>query len=489
MRFRMRFSLLTLFLFVPAYASANIYSFQLTKTNEKWQCKATIETSPNPIQIAVAVQGNTGGDAAVKLNAKVDLETGTPLTGSLMKLTLPGVTDVWQLRHSSMESTAKLVTIDGSVDGINIEACTSSVAAGGEQPTPPVSRAKITALDFAAAEWLATHSWKFDLLRAEIAREQPKYRLDRIVFLPHLPSGAKAPSYPTSISEQDIGQVVMVVPDEEGAGGFAGAVDWSLTRCESIPLYRVYGSIEGLATAQSTAAAKRRKPRFTLRRIGHTMSCGADALGYTLIVTSESGVAGDPMQFTVPVRPVYHLGATGIFGYDFTNQSTFVVRNGKIDEVKDRVGTGLLVGGTYFVNGVDFGNMRWYNYFANPFVVVSLESPKDRFVVGAALTQRGGISLALGVAFNHVSKLASGFAEDKDFTGEGDIPLDKEWRHGFYVGVAVDDKLFASFKKLKAGGTGGGTATPSAEEGAKKNQAEEDKKQAEENKKKDGANQ
>jgi hypothetical protein len=33
-------------------------------------------------------------------------------------------------------------------------------------------------------------------------------------LLPHLPSGAKAPSYPRSISERDLAQVVMVVDDQ-----------------------------------------------------------------------------------------------------------------------------------------------------------------------------------------------------------------------------------------------------------------------------------
>ena len=135
-----------------------------------------------------------------------------------------------------------------------------------------------------------------------------------------------------------------------------------------------------------------------------------------------------------------------------------------------------------FVNGVDYGDMRWYNHWFNPFVVVSLAAPKDRFVVGTALTYRGGISLAIGLAFNHVPTLATGYSADKEFSGPGDIPQDRKWAKGFYIGIAVDDKLFASLSKLTKSGTGGGSAPESVE----KAKAEEKKGGEEEAAKKKG---
>lgn len=470
MIWRMRFSLLSLAAaaVIPASASADTFSFTLAKANDAWTCTPQRRETAEPIAVAVAVRGKLA-DAAVKLTATVDWASGEPLKGALVKSTLPGDEDVWRLTHDSTETKARRVTIAGTIEGKTIDKCTAEGAAAAESPRPPVSGSKMTEQDFAAADWLATHDYEFDLLRAQIARENPKRSLAHIVFLPHLPSGAKAPSYPTSISERDLAQVVMVMDANTVS---ASAVDWSLTRCESIPLYRVYGSIEGLGSPQSAVAAKA-TPRFTLRRIGHPMSCGADALSYSITVSASGGTAGDPIASTVPVRPVYHLGATGVFGFDATLTRTFVVRDGKIDDQPDRVGSGLLVGATYFVNGVDFGDMRWYNYVANPFVVVSLEAPKERFVVGTALTERGGISLALGLAVNHVSKLASGYSVGQAFTGQGDIPLDKEWKYGFYIGVAVDDKLLASFRKLHGGGTGGGSAAADAEAAAKQKQAAE----------------
>jgi hypothetical protein len=465
----MRFSLMLIFLSVPAAASADAFVFKL----EKGQCTGIVQPANEPIQVAIAVSGVT----EVKLTAQVDLEGGDPLEGTLAKSKAPNETDIWRLEHKSKELKAKFVTITGSVDGKAVE-CKLSGSKSEPEPSRSVSSASMTTADFAAAEWLDSHDERFDIIRDVIAKQNPKWPLGRIVFLPHLPSGAKAPSYPTSISERDLAQVVMVVPDVPAGSGSGGKVEWALTRCEAIPNYRVYGSIEGLAEAHAAVPGKD-EIEYKLVRIGHTMSCGADALAYSVAVTSDKGSAGETNQSTVPVRPVYHLGATATFGYDRTMQSTFVVRSGKIDEVPDRVGPGLLVGATYFIKGVDFGDMRWYNHLFNPFLVVSLEAPKDRFVAGTALTYRGGISLALGIAFNHVSTLASGFSEGQAFDGPGDIPLDKKWKKDFYIGVAVDDKLLASFRKLKKSGTGGGTAQPGAAEDAKKKQAEEEAKKKE----------
>jgi hypothetical protein len=39
------------------------------------------------------------------------------------------------------------------------------------------------------------------------------------------------------------------------------------------------------------------------------------------------------------------------------------------------------------------------------------------------------------------------------FSGEGDIPQNKKWERGFFIGVGVDNQLLSSLRKLKKTGT------------------------------------
>jgi hypothetical protein len=458
---------------LPSPALADVYEFKLLMTKGEASCTGVLaRTTDLPVAVAIAVPSEGVQDANVKLEGRIDLAEGAPVTGPLTKATGPGSAGVWRFVHDSKASKAKVVRITGTVESRKVDC---EVAEGDTRTPPAGGTVSMAQRDFQAARWLDDNDLKLDAIRARIKTQNPKWPADRIVFLPHLPSGAKAPSFPFSISERDLTQVVMVVPTVEGRAVLA--VDWTLTRCESIPNYRVYGDIGALAKGEARVLEDD-VIHFEIVRIGQTMSCGAEALMYTLTVTSAGDPAGRAVQSTVPVRPVYHLGATAMFGFDRTMTSDFKVRDGKIDEVPDRIGPGLLLGATYFVKGVDFGDMRWYNHVVNPFVVVAPGAPADRFVVGTALTYRGGISLGVGMAFNHVDVLGGGFTAGQDFAGPGDIPLDKTWRRGFFIGIGVDDKLLSSFRKLQKSGTGGGSGQAGAANAAEKKlaAAEEAKK-------------
>lgn len=427
-------------------AQADVFEFKLQQAQGVWTCASQVTPTAEPLKVQVSLPPTAPAGDTVKLAAELTLAAGSPLTGVLTKKA--GSSNEWEVVLSTTETKATLGTLSGTIDGAAVK-CEAKPKDPPVTP-PPASRARMTADDFAAADWLDDHDAALAAIRARVAHQNPKWPASRIVLLPHLPSGAKAPAYPTSISERDLAQVVMVVPVRDDR-----TIDWSLTRCESIPNYRVQGDIPSLAGLQ--AATGKRPRQFMVVRGGHALSCGADSLEYGLTITPKGGESLPAVVSALPVRPVYHLGATAMFGYDATKQSTFSIRDGKIDEAIDRVGPGLLVGGTYYINGVDFGDMRWYNHIFNPFLVVSLAAPKDRFVAGTALTYRGGISLGLGVSFNHVPVLPSGYTAGQAFEGSGDIPQNKVWKKGFYIGVAVDDKLFASFRKLSKSGTGGGT--------------------------------
>jgi hypothetical protein len=384
------------------------------------------------------------------LKATVTPVEGAAIAGDLVRSDAPaGGGNLWTFLPAPDIARASKVALAGTIE---MQALSCEKAAEVKPDTPsPVSRVAFTAFDLAAASWLDTAPGQKALydVRLLVERDHPDVSPADIKLLPHLPSAAIAPSYPTSISERQIGQVVLVVPPND-----TSSVEWALTRCETIPNYRVNGDF---ASLQAEGVA------FKVIRIGQALSCGADKLEYSMAVRSNPAVNTVPVTTTLPVRPVYHLAPVAVFGFDTTSQSTFQVREGKIVESVDRVGPGLLVGGSYFINGVDYANMRWYQHVANPFVAISLAAPKDHFVMGTTLTYRGGISAAIGVGFNHLSVLPAGYSVGQLFTGQGDIPVDKKWKYGLYVGIAVDDKLQASFKKLTKGGTGGGTAPSSPE--------------------------
>jgi hypothetical protein len=469
-------SSLVLLIGLPAVSRADTFSFALKRSASAWECSASTRSTTQAIQVSVSVPTDVTSAEAVKLTAVVDLASGGPLQGSLVKIEDPEG-NIWRFAPTTTEAKATKVVVTGNVDNAKVE-CTFEPPASPPSPPSPQSGATLTQEDFSAAQWLDENDAQLAAIRLRVQRQNPKWPADRIVLLPHLPSGAKAASYPASISERDLAQVVMVVPDVVGVGTGA-SLTWSLTRCVSVPNYRVQGDFAALAAGQAAVEARR---EYKLIRVGHVMSCGADALQYSLLISSGADTSKDPIVATLPVRPVYHVGATAMFGFDMTEQSSYVLRDGKIDEVIDRVGPGLLVGATYFVKGVDYGDMRWYNHYLNPFVVFSLEAPKERFVIGSALTYRGGISLGLGLAFNHVPVLASGYTPGQAFAGPGDIPQDKKWVRGFYIGIGVDDKLFTAVRKLTKNGTGGGTNPGSAEQAqaAEKKTAEEEKKKADE---------
>jgi hypothetical protein len=434
---------------LTAIGYADTFEFRLQKQADKWSCTSSnLQEGAGNVRVNVLLTSETPVNAVVLKATVTPSAGGAAVVGNLIKSDAPGGGNLWTLPSTPVIAKATEVALSGTVEMQDI-ACEKAATTNPQspQPTPApvaISRNAFSESDLAAASWLDGDQGQNALraVRKVVERENPSVSPTDIKLLPHLPSGAKAPSYPTSISERQIAQVVLLVPPNG-----TNAVDFTLTHCEPIPNYRVSGDIAALQANQVD---------FKVVRIGNVLSCGADKVEYSMTVRNATAVS-EPVTTTLPVRPVYNLAPLATFGFDMTSQSTFQVRDGKIAESVDRVGPGLLAGASYFINGVDYADMRWYQHFLNPFVAVSLAAPKDHFVVGTALTYRGGISLALGVGFNHVGILSNGYTVGQPFTGQGDIPQDKVWRRGFYIGVGLDDKLYASFKKLDKGGTGGGT--------------------------------
>jgi hypothetical protein len=154
------------------------------------------------------------------------------------------------------------------------------------------------------------------------------------------------------------------------------------------------------------------------------------------------------------VRAVYHLAAVAIVGFDSAKITTFDTALNDDDErvitsSYDRNGLSVVVGGQWMIGGVDYENMRWYNYFANIFVGVEAAHALQGTVTGVAITPTGGISLALGLSIHKNRQLTGGRAEGDVFTGEGDVPTTLGWKKpalGFFLGLTVDHRVYTALK-------------------------------------------
>jgi hypothetical protein len=296
-------------------------------------------------------------------------------------------------------------------------------------PVPPTTGGPTRADDITASSWLEQNSTLLSALRARVAGMNPKWSADRVVLLPHLPSGAIAPGYPASISEREVGQIVMVVPSTG-----AGSVEWLFGTCRTGSGQERPAQGRTEVRPFGTASAE---PSYGLVVIGSPLTCAADTLTYSLAVTPDAMSATQRTMASVTIRPVHHLRAGGIAGYDFTTRSSFQIDAGRIDQEVDEAEPDILASVTYHVKGFDSGDLRWYNHVLNPFVGVSLRAPSRRFVVGTALMHRSGLSLGLGVAFNRVSVLDDGYVPGDVFDMPGEIPQRNTWKAGLYVGVGV----------------------------------------------------
>jgi hypothetical protein len=279
-----------------------------------------------------------------------------------------------------------------------------------------------------------------------------------IKFLVHLPSGKAVYASPGAITEGDPYYIAMLLPkSEQGLPGL------EVKPCEDVNYFRTTADNSSKSTKESSEQIE-----FKLVPLGRVVQCGAGKLEYTVTPISAYAAANpEPTddhsrnrptngQAYLKVRPKYHLAATAVIGYDFANRTKFEkVQNPQfstagglnniIGEYDERVGMSAYFGGTWMIGGVDYGNMHWYNYFANPFIAVDLSSPTSDVVIGTGITPIGKISLAIGVSLHKGQRLKSGYQVGQVFNGDGDIPTESTWnvvKPGFFIGIAIDQNAF-----------------------------------------------
>jgi hypothetical protein len=323
----------------------------------------------------------------------------------------------------------------------------------GPKPADTSARQK---LDQRAYKWL--HSAYGDnavkVLEDRFKNEKKK----KLSLLVHLPSGAPAPPSASSFRENTPLQAVIIVPTE----GFEDSVGLSVTTCEGTQAFRVKPSTPaGPAAVATKHSGPFTRDEFFLFPIGRWFKCGAGVANYDLNFGSGEGEQTVPSKLRM--RPVHHLAATVVVGYDWGREVGYETRAGldaagnaiaTVDDYKQPVGIAAYVGATWMVGGVDYEHKRPWNYFGNVFVAVDPQAPTKHAVAGLAITPTGGISLALGVGL-HKGQTLRGYEVGQRFEGDGEIPTRETWkgvRAGPFIGVTLDSNVYEALKTKLDGG-------------------------------------
>lgn len=305
-------------------------------------------------------------------------------------------------------------------------------------------------------------------------------------LLVHLPSGKVAYPSPSGITEGKDYQVAFILPVDE-----AGLPGVNVTQCDDVDPFRT-NLTEDKNKEQNADLVKRAmaESRFKLVPVGSWFSCGAGHLKYDVtpieayapaVAAGDGGKqagavgkdpAGDAAKAAVAtgavdikVHPRYHLAAVAMVGWDSAKTLKYekqrdpsaadpATASQLVGAVDGRIGATWYVGATWMIGGVDYQDMRAYNYFANLFVGVNPSSPLDDVVVGLALTPVGSLSVTGGLSLHSGTRLKSGYKANDKFTGDGDIPVERSWSTysaGFFVGASIDSNIWsalvAKFKK------------------------------------------
>jgi hypothetical protein len=407
------------------------------------------KTDPTRPACDLAADGKPSrtGSLQVRFTLKDQVTLSSVTTAPSVPVVQPpdGTDPVATIDVKSMKDTDALtltaVTDKGPVD------CPSVRALADRAPAPQPAAGAAAPDDRAASRWwLSDHG--ASALDALKRRGKQRGLPDDARFLVYLPSGQPAFPTPTSLREGTPVQIVMIQPVQ---GGPTVAV--TTKSCAAFKAFRVAGddgtTKQGGDGGLDPATAVR--PEYELAAVGPYLRCGAGSLAYDL--TFKPGAADAvTVAHTLEVRPEYSFALLTTLGFDSTISHDFqavpAMGGGSTVAAKhDRVGPSILIGGQWMVGGVDYTDMRWYNYLLNPFIAFDAASPLTGFVVGDTLTIRGGISLAFGLAAHRGTRLKG--VQLGDALSGGDVPKDDTWheqRLGFFIGAAFDSKVFEALK-------------------------------------------
>jgi hypothetical protein len=405
----------------------------------------------------------SGGAAIVSLAAtsgitltSYDVAAGAPVQNDVP---LQGSTSPWTVQLTGISGTSLTLAVHTTEKGASGPAGSATCKANnvidtakrapppGAQPGVDPSRDLL-----ATAWWLSYGAAAREALRKEGGKDGGGFPHDT-QFLVHLPSGAPAFPFPSSVREGTPLQVAVIVPV-----GQTSPIDIAVTSCADIQTFRLKPSDNGEGKQSAAVPDESRGPALgaaVLVPVGATFKCGAGTASYTLkFGASDTGTSSTT---SLRIRSVYHFAATFVLGYDTAPTRTFgTSAQGaaqSVTELDNNVGLGAYIGGVWMVGGVDYEDMKPWNWFLNPFIAVNPTSPTKDAVAGLALSPTGGVSLAVGVSL-HEGTALNGYSVGDPFTGSGTVPTRDTWaamKPGFFIGAAVDSNVYNAVKAL--GGT------------------------------------
>lgn len=439
--------------------------FTLLQPADPTEFKLRLAAVQGNLKCYVDSDASTGSSIRAKVTVPEEHTVSSLKVGTIDPVRPEGVLTRAMLREDKHEVSIKVKGVDHPIS-CGTFSLFAKVAPGKATETKGDDKTNIdTSLDAAALRW-----WKNNAVseRAEaiammsdtgyggpLGKRIRRGDQRKFVLVVHLPSGAPASPFPSSVREGTIVQVAVLHPKKGAQAKRSYRLD--VESCAAVERFRLDLDADAATQPKVQGALPEEDDlKFELLPVGQWMRCGAGPLEYKLTPGSDDGQGFNEQATSttqLEVRKVYHLAATAIVGFDTTKlptfglneQTTMGVTTRTVNETSPFAGTRVLLGAQWMIGGVDYEDMRWYNYFANLFVGLDVTKPLDGATFGLALTPTGGASIAVGLSLSKTNRLKNGLQPGATFAGDGDVPVDLNWEEpgvGAFVGLAIDHRIY-----------------------------------------------
>ena len=239
-------------------------------------------------------------------------------------------------------------------------------------------------------------------------------------------------------------QVVLMVPNASAQRAITLQVDG----CGEVNTFRT-----DVTTGQKQDIDKTNFQTFTYLPVGQYFSCGAGAVTYMIKAqTVANGTITETTISTTKVtfRPKYHIAAVALLGWDSAQRTTYGAslpygyESPVIGRRHEKIGVAEYVGATWMIGGVDYEDMKLWNYFANVFIAADPSNPTKDVVAGISITPTGGAAISVGVSY-HEGQVLEGLAPGNPVAPGTTFPSHNSWSEkgkGLFVGLSIDSRIY-----------------------------------------------